>query len=174
MEKGLEIKMNLSTVGSYLLSNLALIIEGIMSNQDTLSRQEQEILEQLELLKQERELRAKLSAIRTERDKSETGKNGKHQAQPSLFNFGIPKGESSWAPYVKVAINALGKAKSNEIKEYIGKANPKMPKETIERTVTNTLWALKKENEISISDSGSRKEGYEYFLSDEQKKAAGL
>jgi hypothetical protein len=146
-----------------------------MANQDTLSRQEQEILEQLELLKQERELRAKLSAIRTEKDnKSETDKTSKSTTQPSLFNFGIPKGENSWGPYVKVTINALGKAKTVEIRDYIGKANPKMPKETIERTVTNTLWALKKANEISISDSGSRKEGYEYFLSEEQKKAAGL
>ena len=144
----------------------------------TVSREEQEILEQIELLRKERELLGRLSEIRTKHE-FEAHSNGKAQrsTQPTLFvpeGSGIAKGEFSWDKYVLIIASKLSRSKSNDIKDYARKANPGVADEVIDRSVTNSLYTLKKDGKISFKELGTRKDGYEWYVTEEQKKAANL
>jgi hypothetical protein len=140
-------------------------------------RDEQEILEQIQLLRQERELIAKLSEIRAKRQSEKQpvrAPKANQASQLSIPAFGVKKDTNSWDAYSLIVVDKLKKSKSSDVKDYMRKANPEIPEEAIDRSVNNSLWNLKKKGRVSTLQEGSRKDGYIFFLTDEQKKAAGL
>lgn len=75
---------------------------------------------------------------------------------------------------VTFCLDAGGKQKATAIKEYARRANPDLDFETIDNALTNKLSKLYRNKELSAVQSEIRKDGYDYFVTEEQKKAAGL
>lgn len=140
-----------------------------MHTDQSLLRQEQELLDQLEILRREKELKEKLAAIRQQLDKVKNG-DAKDEGPPR-----IPKGSWDWERYVLFVVDTLGECKSAQIKEYVEKSNPSLDYDTIDNAVSGKLSILYKDKGlISAQPGNSKKEGYTYYLTEEQKKAAKL
>lgn len=141
-----------------------------MQTDNSLLRQEQELLEQLEILRREKELKEKLAAIRQQIDMS---RNGEAKNENGGFRQ-IPKGAWDWEKYVVFVVGTLGRCKSVEVKEYVKSCNPSLDYDTIDNAVSGKLSSLYKDKAISAEPGNSKKEGYTYYLTDEQKKQAKI
>lgn len=148
----------------------------VMASRDTLERQEQELLEQLELLKRQQELLERLAQIRRAIDEKESNiplqKPVTNGHRPKV-GTGVPKNDMTWERYVVVILSTLGrKLKSSEIRKYATDANPDTDKSKIEHAITNKLSKLYRDGVISAEESTHKKDGYLYYITEQQKKAA--
>lgn len=141
-----------------------------MQTDESLRRQEQELLEQLEILRREKELKEKLAAIRQQLDNANNGRTNDENVGRRL----IPKGSWDWERYVIFVVATLGRCKSIDVKKYVEDSNPTLDYDTIDNAVSGKLSSLFKDGKISAEPGGSRKEGYTYYVTEEQKKHAKI
>jgi len=90
----------------------------------------------------------------------------------SIKGEGIPKGKDmSWESYVQTILKELGgKGKTKDVGEYAIKANPRINADLVLTAVRGKLSKLKLNSTIGAHETSSKKDGYEFFILEKDKK----